>query len=284
MKFIVKPYVLYHQDERRYCYTHRSSVKISHSSMVDLLEFMLQKKIDFLSEEDVKSLSERYDLPYQATLNFLKNDLAILASHNEEQFQNLYIFSDNADIRQALTQEFSKHYGLNVFASEKLCPIAKPKSLALLFSANYQEQAYKDLYHLPHPEDTYFITAFLADKYLIIDNIYNKQMGVPCHFCAINQLKAVAMTSPELQGFSWLLFYRELLKNKASFCPASPLSVMNKHLTIYILCKFIKRYVDPSSRELWCDSVNEFWHADLEQNKIEREAAIHWELCDCVNA
>lgn len=252
--------------------------------MLDLLELMLQQRFDFLTEEEIKSLSDRYNLPYLPTLKFLKDDLSILVPHNEEQFQNLYIFSDNADIREALTQEFSKHYGINVFANTKLCPIDKPKSLVLLFRENYQEETYKDLYNSLDLQDTYLITAFLADKYLIIDNIYNKQQGVPCHFCAINQLKTVAMTSPELQGFSWLLFYRELLKNQANFLPASPLTVMNKHLTIYMLCKFIKRYVDPAARELWCDSVNEFWHVDLEQNKTEREAAIHWELCDCVNA
>ena len=284
MKFVFKPYALYQMEGHTYCYTHQTSAKITHPPLIHFLETIAQQKLDLFTQEEIELLLQRYSLHHDSTLKFLMENLRILTWHDEEQFQNLYIFSDNAEVKEALTQEFFKHYGITVIVHDRPSSINKPKSLVLLFNEHYQEQHYKDLYSLPHLNDTFFITAFLVDKYLIIDNLYNKQKGVPCHFCNVNHLKTTAITSPEIQHFSWLIFYRQLLKGKENFFPATPLTVMNKHLVVYTLCQYIKRYLDPAAHELWHDNINEFWHVDLERNQIEKEAATHWELCHCMHA
>lgn len=284
MKFLVKPFVLYHTPSHCYCYTQHASAKIIHPNLVKWLEWILQQGIHELDEIEIKQACELFNLVYEAVIHFLGEHLRILVKQDENRFQYLYILTDNQVIQTAMTEEFSKHYGLCVYNKIDFSPIKTEKSLILLFNQQYNEWQFKNLYSLSDVADTYFISSFLADKYLIIDNIYNKKKGVPCHFCGINQLRTTTQTSPDIQDFSWLMFYRQLLKDSSPLIPAIPFTRLNEALVIHSLGRFIKQFVDPHSRYLFHDQVNEFWHIDLERNHLEREASMHWLLCDCVNA
>ncbi len=283
MSFIVKPFVIYNIASYSYCYSSHTSAKITNDNLLQLLQHLLQKNTHELQKQEFEQLAMQYHLQSDVVLRFLVEDLRVLSLKNEDRFQYLYIMSDNSYVQDALCDEFSRHYGLTVIPQMDFSPITTEKSLIVFFNQEYKEHEFKKLYDLSHSPDSYFVTSFLADKYLVIDNIYNKNKGAPCHFCGTEQLRTTAVTSPDITHFGWLVFYRQLLKGGFTSFPSAPLTMLNKALVTYSLGKFIKQFIDPFSYELYQDHINEFWHVNLDKNKIEKEPAMHWHLCECLH-
>jgi McbB family protein len=279
--FIVRPFVIYNAASSYYCYSNQTSAKITNDNLLQLLQHLLQEKTHELTKQELEQLAAQYNLNGDVVRRFLVESLRILSSKNEERFQYLYIMSDNHYIQQALSDEFSRHYGLTVIPKMDFSPITTEKSLIVFFNQEYKEHEFKKLYSLSNHSDSYFVTSFLVDNYLIIDNIYNKNKGTPCHFCGTNQLRATTLTSPDISYFNWLVFYRQLLKGGFVSFPAAPMSMLSRALTTYSLGKFVKQFIDPFGRELYQDNISEFWHVNLDKNKVEKESAMHWHLCEC---
>jgi len=283
MKFIVKPFSLYQTSTSSYCYTPQASAKLTNSNLVNLLRYVQTNHIDYLQQAELEQLTQQFGLESTPVMKFLIEQVKILLIHDEQRFKHFYLMSDNKNIQAVLFEEFSKHYGLNVIKKDDFNPIKTPQSLVLLFNQAYTESQFKQLYQLDCPADTYFISSYLADKYLIIDNIYNKDKGVPCHFCGLNHLRTTVTTSPDVQNFSWLVFYRNLLKEGLNIIPSPPVTVLTEAFIVSALGKFLKQFLDHSTRELLQDNTSEFWHIDLEKQRFEKEAAIHWPLCECLH-
>lgn len=279
----VNDFAYFQADEYKhgYYYSIAVSAKITHEKVAVFLSHLARLRLKEIKQRDLIDLFQRYNLDTNIQ-DYLQQQLQLFVPIASDRFEHLYVISDNPSLGHDLCAECITGYGLDVMGSDAAIPISTRNSLIVLFNQNYRRSNFTSIYQSSRQPDSYFVTAYIIHKYLIIDNIYNCSKGVPCHFCNFDRRVNNLMANPISQKTSWYNFYQSVLQTKADIVPVIPMTKAREGIILFSLVRFIKAFLATYKPSMYLEEVNESHCIDLETGDVAKNASVHWPHCECV--
>ncbi len=285
MRFALKKFDLFknkrEDGEGALLYTPEISAHIKNQNLVRLLEDIKESNVLEIDESLLNNIIEKHDLDPIAVKKYLVNELELISMFNEVRFNKLFINSDNKQVNDALVNYFSRGYGLKTY-SEIDSQEVTADSIVLVFNSVYSPKKIIDIYTLCKQKNSWVITAYIANHYLVIDNIFNANKGVPCHFCNFNRHQNIVASKNNLKKTSWINFCRRAITEDIHVLPAINLTHIECGLITYWLAKSIKNFIDPRSYYLLMNEISRYSWVNLTTGEMNQEQAVHWSCCDCL--
>jgi McbB family protein len=255
-----------------YLSTDGKGAKISNPKLADILA-QLQKQ-DFLeiTEEQLLALALRFEVDIEPLKKVLINQLDVLKPMLARKIPTIFINADDELVVQLLSDSLGNEYKVTVVPESSLDFPAD--SLVIFYRKNYSNADFKRLYS-KLSEDVYVITAGVLHKMLIIDNLYFLGSGLPTHVSNLHQLMAYLHSDIPATKNNWLLYYRNLVKNKVDEFPEPHINACQQGYIAYCLYQFTAQFTNLWKKPTTLDQINWFWHADLTTFNVHREVAIH---------
>lgn len=263
-------------------YTPEVSAHIKNEKLVALLKNIYYEKTVELNESSLDYLINRHQLPFSSVKEYLMTELKIISSLSAQRFNKLFIYSDDTFISEYLTQHFRQGYGLDVVITQELEALTT-HSLLIVFQAKYHSEKVEKVYAACHQHHAWMVTAYLASHYLIIDNIFNSEKGVPCHFCNFYRHQHLVSSTNNLKKTSWINFSRRMLLEDKPVLPAMPFTSIEQGLITFWLARILKNYLDPHGINLLLNDMGKYHWINLLTGEMNQEQAVHWAFCQCLN-
>ncbi|CAM2961999.1 hypothetical protein [Legionella worsleiensis] len=270
--YMINEFQLVPVENELYLNNFNKGVKISSAALAGILIKLKERKKLEISVEELTQIAESFKIDSQALINALMNQLHLIKPVPDRKFGTVYLNVDDPILADFLSDAFAKEY--NVKLVDPQFTAYEPASLVLFYRANYSHEEFKHLYQ-NLPEKVCIITAGIVHKILIIDNLYYRGSGLPTHFSNFNNLLAGIHSSLSVTKNNWLLFYRSLMRDGSESLPDPEINLCQKGFVSYCLYKFTSQFTNFWSLPTTLDSVNWFWHVDLNGLNVFKEIAIH---------
>jgi len=270
--YVINDYQLIKTDTELYLSNYGKGVKIPSQTLASILNFLKDQEKLELSSEQLSDLAAKYHLDIDALKKVLIHQLNVLKPLKSRKFSAIYINSDEPLVAELLENTFHHEYTCHLVSENDFN--FKPNTLVIFYRKNYSNNAFQTLYqHID--ENVYVVTAGVLHKLLIIDNIYFKGSGLPSHFSNLHQLMAYLKSDIPATKNNWLLFYRELCKQKIDEFPEPVINACQRGYIAYCLYQFISQFTNLWDAPTTLDKLNWFWHVDLSNFSVHQEIAIH---------
>lgn len=264
-----------------YIQSKKISAKLKHPGLSRFLNHLLTHEIVKLSQAEFTTLAGDFQIDSMALQDFLISQSGLFKINLSDDVFSDLVFFGHEDVSKQLTQAFSGNGNLSIHHYNEIKNINTANTILVYFAPSLNTKEIRRFYDSSENENNYLITAYLLSEYLIIDNIYSKKSGLPCHFCHSERLKLNGDLIPGGQKKSWLGYYREMMRenNNVLFEPKLP-GIYSGYIA-YTLFQFIRRLVDPFCPEWHYDQYTHFWHIHLDKMQITKEAGSFWPYCSC---
>lgn len=274
---------LYDSEGASYIQSSKFSAKIKHTGLKNFLGYLLQNKLGNITQSELDVLANKYEVDTKALQDFLVAQTGLLKVNiSDNHFDNFVIYGEN-DVSKFISDAIQDKFKINIQHINGNAEINSSNTIVLCYLPAYHPEKIQELYSNISDRDNYIITSYLMNDHLIIDNIFSKNAGLPCHFCHLERLKINSKLIPAGQNKSWLSYYREVLRKNNSALFETTLPAITKQYIAYCHYQFIRRLIDPFCSEWHYDQYNHFWHIHLEKMTITKEAASFWPYCTCQN-
>jgi McbB family protein len=261
-------------------YTPEISAHIKNKEVVSLLTELKDKKRTLSSSASLDSLCEKYNLQNTKIKNYLAHELKVIAVQESDRFEKVIIHTDDEEITQVLYAHFADYYGLEVFSGLNAQEV-DARTLIFCFNSVYCAPNFDEVYQLTRQTNAWALTSYIANHYLIIDNIYQPNKGVPCHFCNFNRHQNLVMSKNTLKKSSWINYSRRALAEDMPSMPAMKLSVIERSLVMFWLANLARNFINPHSLSLTLQDVTRYCWINLLTGEMNQEQAVHWFVCQC---
>jgi len=270
--YAINNYQLIEVSSNLYIFNESKGIKISSEVLGNILQELQQQNHLELSEQQLEQIAQQHQVNATSLKNLLIEKLSIIKPIISRKFPEIYINSDDPLVSELLQKTLQKEYQLNIIQDSQ--HDYNRNALVLFYRQNYSNSEFKDIYH-NLKEKVYLVCAGVLHNLLIIDNLYFKKSGLPTHFSNLQQILAYLHSSIPSTKNNWLLFYRDIFKQKAERFPDSNLSECQRAYIAYCLHRFTAQFTDFWHAPMTFDQINWFWQIDLTGFHIHREAAIH---------
>jgi McbB family protein len=259
-------------------YTPEITTHITNKNLVALLLELKAKNLECSLESSLERLFEKYNLSNTSVKDYLEQELKIIALLDSERFDRLYLQADDTDINNQIHDYYAHKFGVKVYSR---LDNANENSLIFLFNSIYNREDFDVIYAQACQTSAWIITAYIANHYLVIDNIYHPQKGMPCHFCNFSRHQNLMMTQNALTPTSWINYSRRSLSQDMRSLPAMKLTAAERGLVVFWLIKAIKKFISPHSPAMAVQEVSQYTWINLLSGEMNKEQAVHWMMCAC---
>lgn len=263
-------------------YSPETSAHLKSQSLIDMLKELKANKMDRILDSTLNRLIEKYNLQNTSIKEYLSNDLKVMALLEKDRFEKIFFGSNDAEISNILHESIPPRYGVKMLSwlDENLMDA---KSLIVIFNNRYWPADFDKAYQLAKKHNAWVITAYIANHYLIIDNIYTAQKGVPCHFCNFNRHQNLVLSKNNLKKTSWINFTRRAMAEDVTALPGIRFTPVERGLVAFWLTKMIKNFISPHGMTMTVQDVTCYTVVNLMTGEMNKEQAVHWLVCQCRN-
>jgi McbB family protein len=280
-RYILKDFDIYpDKNAGALFYTPEFSAHIKNDNLVALLLELKKTSHSYSMESTLDRLFEKYNLQNTPIKNYLTQELKIIALLEENRFDNLFIQADDMEINNLLHDYYSHKFGVTLY-SDLMCAELQANSLIFFFRSVYRGAEFDALFAQASEKNTWILSAYLANHYLIIDNIYHPQKGMPCHFCNFNRHQNLMMSKNALAKTSWINFSRRALAHDIHALPAMKLTAAERGLAVFWLITTLKKFLSPHDATLSTQDLTRYAWINLLNGEMNQEQAMHWMMCSC---
>lgn len=261
-------------------YSPEISAHLENKNLISLLQEIKNNKINYTKDSTLNGLIEKFNLQNTTVKKYLSQELRILAMLEDDRFGSLFLNTDDISIQNTLHEYFAGRFGVKLF-SQLDETVLNDKSLIFMFNSIYWPDDFDKAYRLAQKYQAWVITAYVANHYLVIDNIYNPQKGMPCHFCNFNRHQNLVMSKNTLKTTAWTNYARRALLEGIESLPAMRFTAVEKGLMTFWLAKQIRNFINPHAVSLSLQEVSCYTWINLISGEMNQEQAVHWLDCPC---
>jgi McbB family protein len=280
-QYVLKDFDLFNdKGEGVLFYSPEISAHIKNKNLIALLREIKHSKIRHAGNSTLNRLIEKYNLQDTTVKKYLSQELKIIAALDEDRFEKIFIHSDDIQIGNALYEYFTDRFGIKMFYNWAEAVVDR-QSLIVVFNTSYSNDGFDEAYQLAKRNNAWVITAYIANHYLMIDNIFQPQKGMPCHFCNFNRHQNLVMSKNTLKKTAWANFSRRALAEDVEALPAMRYSEIERGVVLFWLAKAMQNYINPHGFYLSLQDVSRYSWINLISGEVNSEQAVHWPMCQC---
>jgi McbB family protein len=278
--YILKDFDIYPDKESgALFYTPEHSAYIEGDNLIAMFHEL--KSMHFPSSEPtLERLFEKYNLQHTKIKKYLIYELKILSLLEKDRFDNLYIHADDMEINNSIHDYYSHKYGVTLY-SDLRDAAAHSGALIFFFRSRYNAADFDALYARVSEKNVWVMSAYLANHYLIIDNLFHPQKGMACHFCNFNRHQNLMMSKNKLANTSWVNFSRRAQAHDLHALPAMKLTAAERGLAVFWLITLSKKFLSPHCKVLSPQDLTRYTWINLQSGEMNQEQAMHWMVCAC---
>jgi McbB family protein len=268
--------------------TRRMICRINDNKMKLLIEQLERMSPGKIHEIELIRICEQLDLPSESAINYLATNSGIIRdisriSGAQKQVDNVRLFSDIPDLEPLVTEAASKE-GVLKISVEPLHQAGKEpvdNTLVCLLMAAYSPRPIEAAYNAYlSTAGVQYLTGYFAGSKLLIDGLYDRENGTPCHFCHMERWINLDNTSLRAQS-SWVSLMAGFAERDGQGIPLTPIARLDVLFATHIFIRQLLYFAGYPEYSRHLDRVYSMTVVDPINCTTTSEVVSHWPNCKC---
>jgi McbB family protein len=269
--------------DRALVYTARGSAEVTSPALIDLLEELAGEAQGLYAADDLRVRVEAKGLP-PAAIDFLKEELLVLQAVPSAtwQFERVRLLAPDRAPNREMRADLEAALQLPVELAGADDPVAE-RQISVLVLERYDAAAIRALYRAARDRrNAVLVTAYVLDRFFMIDGVYVPGAFLPCHFCHVERQRTLARRGRLDRVNNWFAFFDHLQSQGIGQAAGQPLSGLERALLYYTLGLRLRAVLAREGAVPFPLELLSYTQVSLEDGAVERDAVPLWDACACL--